>query len=92
MAINTYRVGALVLLSAVFTVASTATDPTSVTGKIILPDGTEDDLTIATKDSVGHYHADYSPLVAGEYLYEIVGTGTCQAAATGQFQVLPNPF
>lgn len=92
MSINVYSVGDLVRMSAVFTVGDTASDPTDVTGSIIKPDGTEDDLDAPSKDSTGHYHTDYSPLTSGEYIYRIVGTGTVQAAAVGQFTVRPNEF
>ncbi len=93
MAIGVYEKGALIRLSAAFTVNSVATDPTAVTCKVVGPAGVITTLT-ATKDSVGNYHADFdlTNAVAGTYAYRFTGTGACQAAEESQFYVEASAF
>ena len=93
MSLSNYVKGDLVRLSAVFTVAGVATDPTTVTCTVRDPSGTET-TPATTKDSVGNYHVDVDLTAAksGVWQYEFLGTGACQAAMTGEFFVEPSTF
>lgn len=83
---NTYDIGDLVRVSAVFTnSAGTAIDPTAVYVKYRTPAGVTTTLTYGVdvalvKDSVGHYHADISITAAGTWRYRWYSTGTGQAS------------
>ena len=93
MSLNNYVRGDLVRLSAAFTANSVATDPTTVTCTVRDPSGTETTPT-PTKDSTGNYHVDVDLTSAksGVWTYEFLGSGTCQAAMTGEFFVEPSTF
>ena len=94
MSLNTYTPGALIRLSAAFTVSGVATDPTTVTCVVRAPDGTETTYATPTKDSVGNYHVDHDLTAAksGVWTYKFTGTGACQAAMQAQFFVEPSVF
>ncbi len=63
-------------------------DPTTVTAKIKLPDGTIVDLTSSiVRPGVGEYYVDYLPTTLGTYQYEFIGTGAAQVAAQNKFLV-----
>lgn len=93
MSMGVYDVGALVTLSAAFTIAGVATDPTTVTCQVRDPSGTTTTLT-ATKASVGNYTAtlDLTSAKAGVWNYRFAGTGACQAAEENQFYVEASAF
>lgn len=59
--------------------AGTATNPTTVTGKLRTPDGTETAPT-ATRDATGIYYFDVTFTVKGKWYGRLVGTGTLVAA------------
>ena len=89
---NTYDKGDLVRITGAFTVAGTATDPTTVTLKILRPAGTSA-LTYTyaaaeiTKDSVGNYHKDITIDTEGEWYYRWIGTGTVVSESEDYFFV-----
>lgn len=89
MTCSVYTAPTTVRMTAGFkTSAGTMVDPTTVTCKLTLPDGTVVDLTsVVVRDSVGNYHADYLASVRGVYKYEFLGAGAFQVAETGQFTV-----
>lgn len=94
---NFYDIGDAIRLSATFTVGGVATDPTTLTLRIKAPGGTETTYTYGTdaalvKDSVGVYHLDYLPPVAGGYTYRWAGTGAAQAASETPFSVRLSAF
>ena len=86
---NTYDVGDLPRVSAVFTTpAGVDTDPTVVKFVYQAPGGTAVTLTYGTdaalvRDSAGHYHVDVSLTVAGTWSYRWYSTGTGQASEPG---------
>lgn len=90
---NTYDVGDLVRVSAVFAnSAGTAIDPTVVTLQVKVPAGTTTTYTYLTdvalvKDSPGHYHVDVNVTASGEWWYRWASTGTGQAAEESAFTV-----
>ena len=82
---NNYVIGTRVTLSADFKdLAGTLVDPTTVTAKVMQPDGVVATLT-ATKVSVGKYEADFMPSQEGLHTYRFEGTGTCIAAEEQNF-------
>ena len=88
---NSYLVGMLVNLKAVFTDSDgNPVDPDTVVCKVRVP--TVSDLALLTiiKDSVGVYQSNYSLVdaIPGTYLYRWEGTGTVQAAGEGSFRVV----
>lgn len=92
-----YDIGDVARLSVAFAnSAGAATDPTTVTLKLELPDGTEKTLTYAlaeiTKDSTGNYHYDHTITLAGRHTYKYLGTGTVVAAEEAAFVVKSSVF
>lgn len=89
-----YQQGNPVTLDATFLVGSTPTDPTTITFKIRGPDGTLytyvylTDVQV-TKLETGVYECAFGiPPEWGQYHYEAVGTGTCEATLVGEFYVV----
>ena len=75
-----------------FTVGGVATDPTTVVMTVKEPDNTETVYTYAlsqiTKDSTGVYHKDISTDQVGWHFWEMYGTGACEAATQGSFEIV----
>jgi len=92
---NELAVGSLVRLQATFkNVDGAPTDPTTVTLKITLPNGTialytygQDNEVV--KDSTGMFHMDFSCDIPGFTKHRWIGTGSVQAAARKEFRVMP---
>lgn len=94
---NTYDVGDLIRVSAAFTSAGAAIDPTAVTAKVKSPAGLTTTLVYGVdagliKDSVGNYHVDVSATEAGTYVYRFAATGTAQSASESFFRVRASAF
>lgn len=89
-----YTPGQLVRLSVAFTVAGTATDPTTISVVVRTPDGRETTYTYAlaqvVKDGVGNYHYDFPASLIGYHYYRWVGAGTVIAASESSFGVVSN--
>lgn len=89
-----YYLGNEVTVFYTFTVDGVATDPTTVTFTVELPDQTTETFVNGvdpevTNPSVGYYELAYTPLTAGVYQYKVVGAGAVVAASpTGSFTVL----
>lgn len=85
---NSYVVGDLVRVSAVFKVGSTLTNPGAVTVTVTKPDGTTSTPTV-TNDSTGNYHADIDTTSGrqGVWKYAFSGTNPAQAANYTTFWV-----
>ena len=67
--------------------AGVPTDPTTVTFKIIEPDGLE--TTVANvNDSAGVYHVDFTISKEGRHFYTWAGTGVAVEAGQGEFYAL----
>lgn len=83
---NKYPVKSVVRLSVLFsTIANdTPIDPTTVTLRILHPDGTETDILTAdlTHSSTGSYYYDFITLNEGRYRYRWQGDGAIVAATT----------
>lgn len=89
---NTYDVGDLVRLRAVFKNAAGAdTDPTTIVLKHKNPAGTVTTLTYSlaelTKEGTGIYYKDVSITLDGKWIYKFIATGTVQAVEEEQFFV-----
>jgi hypothetical protein len=84
--VASFDIGDDVVLTAVFTVAGTNTDPTAATCTVIDPAGTET-AVVLTRQSTGVYTGTFSPVVDGDHWYRTVGTGTAKAAAESVFHV-----
>lgn len=102
---NEYALGQAVRLTGAFLNASgVAANPTAVSVKYGValvnppPDPTAITLVFGVdaaviQDSTGNYHADVLPAVAGNYVYQWIGTGTVQAVNLPRyFRVVPSPF
>ena len=81
-------------LSAAFTVATVATDPTTLTFKMREPDGTVTTYVSGTdaelvKDSTGNFHVNWPIAKVGKYYYRWIGTGAAAESDTGEFEALP---
>lgn len=90
---NTYDIGDLVELTAAFAVGGAATDPTSVVCKVRDPLGVITTLS-ASHDGTGAYSAevDLTNAYPGEWKYQFLGTGACQAAEENTFYVRESAF
>lgn len=91
--------GDLARFSVSFTdAAGTPTDPTTVTIRLLHPDGaTETTYAYGTdaalvRDDVGAYHADYLIDAVGYWGWRWEGTGAVQAAVEGRLLVPESPF
>jgi hypothetical protein len=91
-----YDKGDLVRLSAAFTVAGVATDPTTVTLKVQDPSGNEATYTYAlgqvTKDSAGAYHYDLAIDETGLWTYRWAGTGAVVTAGEANLYARRSAF
>ena len=90
MAINTYDVGDMITLSALFKNAlGAAADPTDVSLKIKTPDGTT--TTIAeislANSAVGTWTYNYTITQEGKHFYRFTGTGAVVSAEENLFMV-----
>lgn len=85
---QTVELGDLVHLTFTTTVAGVLTDPTTISLLVLDPAAVTTTLS-PVRDSVGTFHYDYSPAVAGTYLYRWVATGAAQSAQDGSFLVRP---
>ena len=90
---NTYTKHSLVRVSAEFTLASTDTDPVTVTCYYKDPTGNKTTLVYGTdaalvKDSTGKYHVDITAATSGYWAYRFEGSGTVTAANEAEFLVL----
>ncbi len=94
--VNQYHKGQMVRISGTYTVAGVATDPTTVTFKVLAPGGTMSTYTYAlaqiTKDGVGLYHKDISCSEEGIWHYTTIGTGAVEAVDEQYFEILPTVF
>ena len=88
---NTYDIGDLVRVTGTFTVADVATDPTTVTLRVLAPGGTVTAYTLAlsevTKSGTGVYYKDITITAAGIWYYRWLGTGTVVSAGESEFYV-----
>jgi hypothetical protein len=93
--VNQYTADTMVRITVAITqtVNGAPIDPTMVSLKVKLPDGTVYDITSTiAKDGVGLYHADYTPTTVGLYIYEWIGTGAAEVVSVGQFLVNQGVF
>jgi len=71
-------------------------DPSTVTVKVVSPDGTLTTYTYAgstvIRSALGIYYADYTPTEAGIHHYLFQSTGTGQAAEESTFSVSSSAF
>lgn len=88
-----YDIGDLVRLSATFRDSDRAlVDPTEVSATIIDSAGTKVTKIYLTdaeivRDSIGAFHWDFTPLIAGRHWIRWFSTGTGQAAEELQFNI-----
>lgn len=88
---NTYDIGDVIHLRAVFVQGVTPVDPSTVSLVTKDPAGTVVTYTYALaeiiKDSTGDYHKDIAPTVTGTHRYRWTSTGTGAASEENWFQV-----
>lgn len=97
MAIPGFDIGEQVRLSVAFTdIVDQPDDPSIVTLRVLLPDGTEEEFSGGdiTNDSetVGGFYYDYEITMAGDYHWRWIADGTLVAADEGVFAVHASPF
>lgn len=86
---NTYDIGDVVRISSAFTQLTVPIDPSTVTLKLTLPDGSQNTYTYPatiTKDSTGTYHVDLGITQRGTHRYRWSSTGGGAAAEEDWFQ------
>lgn len=96
MATNSYDVGNAVQCSAIFTSqAGVATDPTTVTLRVLPPSGPTQVFTLALgqviKSSTGNFYYNFPTTIPGPHYYRYEGTGALIAAGDGSFIVTASP-
>jgi hypothetical protein len=91
--------GDLARFSVTFTDAvGTATDPTTITYRLLHPDGTTETTynygtdAALIRDGVGAYHADVLLTTVGYWAWRWEGTGAVQAAVEGRILAIESPF
>lgn len=94
---NSYDKGDKVRLKATFrNDAGALADPTTVTCRVLAPDGTKTAYTYAgaqvIKDAVGSYHLDLSLIVSGVWQYRWEGTGMVETAEESWLSVRGTAF
>jgi len=92
MTINYYKQGQKVRASCTFAVDDVATDPTTVTAKVMDPSGNVTTYVYGTdaelvRDGTGIYHLDVVTDEEGEWRFRFEGTGTCTAVEESSFGV-----
>lgn len=91
---NRYWQGQAVRTSCTFSVNGINTDPTAVTLKVRDPSGNVATYTYAlsqvTRSAAGVYYKDLSTDEQGTWHYQWLGTGACEAADEGEFEVRTN--
>ncbi len=91
-----YYPGATPRLSCDFYSSGVLTDPTTITLKVLGPDGTTSTYTYAlsqiTKDATGKYHKDVTLSTEGTWRWRWEGTGTVPATTEGEIEVTRSPF
>lgn len=94
MAFNSYTNGTQVRLSCTFTIAGVATDPSSVTFRVLDPVGNTTVYTGAqvARDGVGQYHVDVFLGSSGIWYYRVEGVGAVTVAAENQLNVKVSRF
>ena len=92
-----HDIGDLRRLTVTFTnLAGTAADPTTVTFRLVRPDGTvvtystADSPATITKSSTGVCYTDYAIAVSGRHVYLWSGTGAIVTAEQGEFYARRN--
>lgn len=89
-AVTEYDPGDVARITAAFTVAGEATDPTAVTFRILEPDGTATEYAYGAdaeleKTGTGNYRVDWPVAQEGWHYYRFTGTGTAAAMEQGEF-------
>ena len=83
---STYDIGDLITLNFTVSVLNVLTDPTTITLSILGPDQITTTPT-PIRDSVGTYHYDMTPTMAGTYRYRWLTVGIAQTAQDGTVDV-----
>lgn len=83
---NVYDIGDGVRLTAAFTVADVATDPTTVTLTLTDPSANSSSPS-PTNSGTGAYYEDIVVDESGSWHYRFVGTGAVVAASEGHLSV-----
>lgn len=86
---NRYSFGSVVLVSALFSVSSTNTDPTTITLEVTDPTGTETAYTYAaaqiTKAATGNFTKEITGSISGYWKYCFIGAGAVIARNSYKF-------
>lgn len=90
-----YTIGDLIRLLVTFQdTTGTFVDPTNLTLRIKLPDGSVQEFASGdvTQTATGKYQYDFLSTAAGTHRYRWEGTGTAQGAVEGSFKVAESAF
>ena len=87
---NIYLIGNVVRLTANFSVAGTATDPSPAPVCTVKAPGGGTSTPSVTKSATGVYFADFTPTEAGLHTYRWAGEGTAKSAAETTFFATPS--
>lgn len=91
--VTDYELGDIARLNVSFTVSGVLTDPTTITAKVLKPDGTSTTYTVGSMIhvSTGVYYLDVTCTASGRWTYKYVGTGAAADVGTGEFYVNEDP-
>lgn len=87
-----YDIGDVAIITARFEVqdpdtgVKTLTDPTTRECKILLPDGTDEEIELV-KVSDGIFRGEYEIVLAGTHYYRVTGTGAAASSTERGFKV-----
>lgn len=90
---NSYTEGATVRVSVTFTVGGAATDPTTVTLRVLAPGGSSANVytygdSQVTKSATGAFYKDIVASTPGTYTYRWEGTGAAAGVDEDTFIVV----
>ena len=89
---QTYYIGADIRLTGSFVdINNNPIAPTAVVCRVVDPTGAEWLPEVVT-DGTGLYHADFTPMVAGQHFYRFQSTGNGQGANQSGFVVVGGVF
>ena len=97
MPLNKYEIGQVVRMTFYFRVSDVLTDPSTLTVKVISPDGTETAYVYGVdssliRDSAGTYHLDVTASQNGHWEYRGESTGNAAGAEEHKFIVKETRF
>jgi hypothetical protein len=87
---NIYLIGNVVRMTAAFSVAGTATDPSPVPVCTVRTPSGGSATPAVSKSATGAYFADFTPAESGLHSYRWAGEGTAKSASEATFFATPS--